>query len=338
MAAQCAQGLPRPAINSTTSAGSPTARPQSSSASLAWISLSISLGYTLGYRQILAHRPTPVAASYLGYPGTMGVDFIDYIIADRIVLPFDRQPCYGENIVHLPVSFMVSDCKRGIAAAAPTRGEAGLPDNGIVFCCFNNHAKIAAPVFAAWMRLLHAVDASVVWLSHASDTVVRNLRAAAAAHGIDPARLVFAPRTAHLADHLARHRLADMFLDTLPYNAHATASDALWAGLPVVTCLGNSLAGRVAASLLEAVGLADLVTPDLSQYEALALRLARDRAALADVKARLGRNLATSPLFDTDRFRRHIEAAYATMWERRQRGERPRGFAIAPSADAAETG
>jgi protein O-GlcNAc transferase len=295
------------------------------------------MGYTHGYRPILAHRPTPIAASYLGYPGTMGVDFIDYIIADRIVLPFDRQPCYGEKIVHLPVSFMVNDCRREIAAAAPTRGEAGLPDDGIVFCCFNNHAKIAAPVFAAWMRLLHAVDGSVVWLSRASDAVVRNLRAAAAAHGIDPARLVFAPRTAHLADHLARHRLADMFLDTLPYNAHATASDALWAGLPVVTCLGNSLAGRVAASLLEAVGLADLVTQDLSQYAALALRLARDRAALADAKARLGRNRANSPLFDTNQFRRNIEAAYTTMWERWQGGECPRGFAIEPSADAAES-
>jgi protein O-GlcNAc transferase len=294
-------------------------------------------GYTLGYRQILARRPVPIAASYLGYPGTMGVDFIDYIIADRIIVPFDRAPCYSENIVHLPVSFMVNDSKREIAQAAPTRSEAGLPNDGIVFCCFNNHAKIAAPVFAAWMRLLQAVDGSVVWLSRASDAVIRNLRAATAAQGVDPARLVFAPRTARLADHLARHRLADMFLDTLPYNAHATASDALWAGLPVVTCRGNSLAGRVAASLLDATGLGDLVTHDLSQYEALALRLARDGAALASVKARLAQNRATSPLFDTDRFRRHIEAAYAMMWERWQRGERPRGFAVEPYRDVAET-
>jgi predicted O-linked N-acetylglucosamine transferase (SPINDLY family) len=263
----------------------------------------------------------------------MGVDFIDYIIADRIILPFDRQPCYGEKIVHLPVSFMVNDCRRGIAAAAPTRGEAGLPDNGIVFCCFNNHAKIAAPVFAVWMGLLHAVEGSVVWLSPASAAVMRNLRATAAAQGIDPARLVFAPRTAHLADHLARHRLADLFLDTLPYNAHATASDALWAGLPIVTCRGNSLAGRVAASLLDAAGLADLVTHDLAQYEALALRLARDGAALAAIKERLAQNRATCPLFDTDRFRRHIEAAYTTMWERWQRGESPRGFAVEPSRE-----
>ena len=294
-------------------------------------------GFTLGYRQILAHRPAPIAASYLGYPGTMGAHFIDYIIADRIIVPFDRAPCYSECIVHLPVSFMVNDCKREIAEAAPTRSEAGLPDHGIVFCCFNNHAKIAAPVFAGWMRLLHAVDGSVVWLSRASDAVMRNLRAAAVAHGIDPTRLVFAPRTAHLADHLARHRLADMFLDTLPYNAHATASDALWAGLPVVTCAGRSLAGCVAASLLEATGLADLVTHDLSQYEALALRLARDGAAIARVKARLAQNRASSPLFDTDRFRRHIEAAYVTMWERWQRGEHPQGFAVEPRAGAPET-
>jgi predicted O-linked N-acetylglucosamine transferase (SPINDLY family) len=268
----------------------------------------------------------------------MGADFIDYIIADRIIVPFDRQSCYSENIVHLPVSFMVNDFGRVIAGRAPTRGEAGLPDHGIVFCCFNNHAKIAAPVFATWMRLLQAIDGSVVWLSRASDAVIHNLRVAAAAHGIDPARLVFASRTAHLADHLARHRLADMFLDTLPYNAHATASDALWAGLPVVTCAGRSLAGRVAASLVEAVGLADLVTHDLWQYEALALRLAHDHTALAGVKARLAQNRTTSPLFDTNLFRRHIEAAYATMWERWQRGERPRGFAVEPCRGAIETG
>jgi protein O-GlcNAc transferase len=294
------------------------------------------MGYTHGYRPILAHRPAPIAVSYLGYPGTMGVDFIDYIIADRIILPFWRQAHYSENIVHLPVSFMATDCGRKVAEAAPTRGEAGLPDNNIVFCCFNNHAKIAAPVFAVWMRLLRALDGSVVWLSRASDAVMRNLRAAAAAHGIDPARLVFAPRTAHLADHLARHRLADMFLDTLPYNAHATASDALWAGLPVVTCRGGSLAGRVAASLLDAAGLADLATHDLAQYEALALRLARDAAALAAVKARLAHSRATCPLFDTDRFVRHIERTYTTMWERWQRGERPLGFAV-ETGEAVET-
>jgi protein O-GlcNAc transferase len=179
------------------------------------------------------------------------------------------------------------------------------------------------------------LDGSVVWLSRANDAVVRNLRAAAAPFGIDPSRLVFAARTEHLADHLARHRLADMFLDTLPYNAHATASDALWAGLPVVTCRGRSLAGRVAASLLEAAGLPDLVTHDLAQYEALALRLARDGAALASIKARLAQNRATCPLFDTDRFRRHVEVAYATMWERWQGGGSPRGFAV--ETDAVET-
>jgi len=288
-------------------------------------------GYTKGCRpEILAHRPSPVAVNYLGYPGTMGADFVDYIIADAIALPFDRQAFFTEKIVHLPNCFQANPQHRADAAATPTRREAGLPDAGFVFCCFNNHAKIAPPVFDAWMRLLGAAAGSVLWLSEADETTAANLRHAAAARGIEPARLVFAPRTRRFEDHLARHHLAGLFLDTLPYNAHTTASDALRAGLPVLTCRGNAMAGRVAASLLDAVGLPELVTTSLADYETLGLRLATDAPLLAGLKAKLELNIATCPLFDADRFRRHIEAAYATMWEIWQRGERPRGFAVAP--------
>jgi len=289
-------------------------------------------GYTAGCRpEILAWRPSPVQVSYLGYPGTMGAEFVDYIIADRIVLPFDRQGFFTEKIVHLPDCYQANASLATTTAATPTRREAGLPDTGFVFCAFNNHAKIAPPVFDIWMRLLGAVDAGVLWLSEADAAAATNLRQAAAARGVDPARLIFAPRMPQFEDHLARHRLAGLFLDTLPYNAHTTASDALRAGLPVVTCRGQSLAGRVATSLLDAVGFADLVTSNLADYEALALRLATDAAMLAGFKARLDRNLQNCALFDADRFRRHIEAAFATMWDIQQRGERPRSFAVVPS-------
>jgi protein O-GlcNAc transferase len=286
-------------------------------------------GYTMGCRpEILAFRPAPIAVNYLGYPGTMGIDFIDYIIADPIVLPFDRGPCYAEKIVHLPDCYQANDRKRAIAAATPTRAEAGLPARGFVFCCFNNAWKISPAMFDVWMRLLKAVGGSVLWLLHDLKEAEANLRREAAARGVDPARLVFAGRMP-LDDHLARHRLADLFLDTLPYNAHTTASDALWAGLPVLTCRGESFAGRVAASLLDAVGLADLVTPSLEEYEALALKLANDAPLLAGFKTRLERNRLRYPLFDSARYCRHIEAAYATMWERWQRGESPESFSVA---------
>jgi protein O-GlcNAc transferase len=293
-------------------------------------------GYTLGDRpEILSFRPAPIAASFLGFAATMGVDFIDYIVADPVVLPLDRQAFYAEKIVHLPGSFLPNDSRRRIGAP-PRRADVGLPDEAIVFCCFNNHAKIVAPVFDVWMRLLRAIEPSVLWLAGANDAVAGNLKGAAAARGVDPARLVFAPRLDRAADHLARHRAADLFLDTLPYNAHTTASDALWAGLPVLTCRGRSFAARVAASLLEAVGLPELVTASLADYEALALRLATDRTRLAAITAKLERNRAAAPLFDTDRFRRHLEAAYRTMWDTWQRGEPPQSFAVAPEGVAGE--
>ncbi len=222
---------------------------------------------------ILARRPAPIQVNYLGFAGTMGADFIDYIIADPVVLPFDQQRFTAERIVHLPDCYQVNDSKRAIAARTPTRRELGLPENGFVFCCFNNNYKIAAQVLDVWMRLLNAAKGSVLWLLRDNDAAEHSLRAAAAARGIDPDRLVFAARLP-LADHLARHRAADLFLDTLPFNAHTTASDALWAGLPFLTCTGATFAGRVGASLLTAVGLGDLITHSLADYEALAQRLA----------------------------------------------------------------
>ena len=285
-------------------------------------------GHTQGTRpEILAYRPAPVQVGYLGYPGTIGADFLDYVLADPVVLPFDRQPFYTEKIVQLPDCYQVNDSTRAIAAETPTRAAAALPDAGFVFCCFNKNYKIRRPIFDIWMRLLAAVPGSVFWLLRDNDGAERNLRREAAARGVDPARLVFADRTS-LADHLARHRLADLFLDTLPYNAHTTASDALWAGLPVVTCLGQAFAGRVAASLLNAIGLPELVTHNLADYEALALRLATDPAALQAARTKLEANRLTQPLFDTERFRCNIEAAYLRMWETWQRGGAAQAFRV----------
>ena len=276
----------------------------------------------------LAFRPAPIQVTYLGFPGTTGTDFIDYIIADAIVLPFDQQPYYTEHIVHLPDCYQVNDRKRMIASRTPTREEFSLPAQGIVFCCFNNAWKITPLIFDVWMRLLRKVAGSVLWLRRDSEHAEQNLCKEAAARGIDPARLVFADPLPHHSDHLARHCLADLFLDTLPYNAHTTASDALWAGLPVLTCRGKAFAGRVAASLLTAAGLPELLTDSLEEYEALALRLATDPLLRSGLRERLRKNRLECSLFDTDRFCRNIEAAYTTMWELWQRGERPRSFSV----------
>jgi predicted O-linked N-acetylglucosamine transferase (SPINDLY family) len=209
----------------------------------------------------------------------------------------------------------------------PSRAEAGLPQTGFVFCCFNNNYKITPEMFDIWMRLLHAVEGSVLWLLEDNAPAARNLRREAQARDIAPERLAFAPRV-NLDEHLARHRLADLFLDTLPVNAHTTASDALWAGLPILTCTGQTFAGRVAASLLHAVGLPELVTESLSGYEQLALKLACDPPVLAAIKTRLSHNRDTHALFDTTRFTRNLEAAYEGMWERQQRGEAPESFSV----------
>jgi predicted O-linked N-acetylglucosamine transferase (SPINDLY family) len=287
-------------------------------------------GFTRNSRPgIFARRPAPIQVNYLGHPGPMGGSFLDYVIADRIVLPFDQQPFYNERIVHLPDSYQVNDAKRDIAEHVPTRGEAGLPQDGFVFCCFNNTYKFTPAMFDVWMRLLHAVEGSVLWLFRENEAVQRNLTREAQLRGIDPSRLVFRGAIAY-RDYLAGYRLADLFLDTLPYSAHATASDALWAGLPLVTMQGKAFAGRVAASLLHAVGVPELVTHSLPDYEELALRLARDPGLLRGLRTRLAAHRTTHPLFDTERFARHIEAAYVTMWETWQRGAEPRAFTVEP--------
>lgn len=259
----------------------------------------------------LAHRPAPVQVSWLGYPGTSGADFIDAILADEIALPASYQAFYSERIVHLPGSFFPMDTVRA-GTAPPSRKEAGLPEAGFVFCCFNHNFKITPPVFDIWMRLLEQVPGSVLWLREGAG---ETLRREAAARGVAPERLVFAGH-APLEVHHARHRLADLFLDTLPYNAHATAADALAAGLPVLTRLGESYPGRVAASLVTAAGLPELVTHSADEYEKLALMLARDPARLTALRERLAANHATAPLFDTAALARNIEAACLKLLEK----------------------
>lgn len=282
------------------------------------------MGFTgIGRTGALARRLAPVQVSYLGYAGTMGADYIDYIIADPYVLPVDQKQFYAEKVVYLPGSFMVNDRKRPIAEIAPSRAECGLPENVFVFCSFNQSYKIVPDVFDTWMRLLKAIEGSVLWLSGAHEAALGNLRREAQLREVDPDRLVFAKRVPSNADHLARHAHADLFLDTLPFNAHSTASDALWAGLPLLTCAGDAFAGRVAASLLSAVGLPELVAASLADYERLALELARNPEQLAASKAKLAQNRLTMPLFDTARFTRNIEAAYTAMHERCRLGLAP---------------
>ncbi|HEY8254379.1 MAG TPA: hypothetical protein VIG39_07045, partial [Rhizomicrobium sp.] len=243
--------------------------------------------------------------------GTTGADFMDYLIADTVVAPDEDQPFFSEKLIHLPYTYFPADPDRAIAAT-PSRAQAGLPESGFVFCCTNNSWKITRPVFEVWMRLLNQVPGSVLLLKAAPADVRANLEREAATHNIGAERLIWAGDVP-LAEHLARYRAADLFLDTSPYNAHATATDALWAGLPVLTPMGEAFAGRVAASLLRAIGMPELVTNNLADYEALALALARDPARLASLKEKLARNIATTPLFDADRFTRDLEAAYLGM-------------------------
>ncbi len=285
-------------------------------------------GYTRNGRPaILTHRPAPIQVNYLGYPGTMGAHFIDYIIVDPFVVPPDQQPFFSERLVHLPDCYQCNDDTREIAEHTPSRAECDLPEQGFVFCCFNNSYKITPAIFDIWMRLLRAVPHSVLWLLDANPWAKANLAREAAARGIVPERLIFAPRLP-LPEHLARHRLADLFLDTLPCNAHTTASDALWAGLPLLTCTGNTFAGRVAGSLLRAIGFGELVTTSLEDYEALALRLAHDGSMLGRLRSRLAQNRRTSPLFDTERYAHNLETAYWRMWERWRTGHPPAAFSV----------
>jgi protein O-GlcNAc transferase len=285
-------------------------------------------GYSGNMRMgIFARRPAPVQVNWLGYPGTLGAGYMDYIIADPVVIPQKEQKFYTEKVVTLPYAYQVNDSRRAIAQNSPGRAEHGLDEKAFVFCNFNQSYKLTPDIFALFLKIMAGVPKSQLWLLQANATFHANLRAEAERQGISGARLVFAP-IVPIEDHLARLSRADLFLDTLPYNAHTTASDALWAGLPLLTCRGETFAGRVAASLLTVMGLPELVTENLGDFEKLALRLAQEPGLLETLRRKITQNRATSPLFDTDLYRRNIESAYKTMWEIAERGEAPRGFAI----------
>jgi predicted O-linked N-acetylglucosamine transferase (SPINDLY family) len=279
-------------------------------------------GHTQGARTgIFALRAAPVQASYVGYPASMGASFYDYIIADSTVIPEDQQSHFAEKIAYLP-DFQVNDASREIANRIFTRAELGLPASGFVFCCFNNTFKITPRVFESWMRILKSVPGSVLFLYAETPAAASNLKAAAAAQGVDAGRLIFGKRLP-MPEYLARFKSADLFLDTLPFNAGTTASDALWAGLPVLTCAGQSFAGRMAASLLQTLDLAALVTTTQRAYEDLAVALAADPARLRGLKEKLERERLNGQLFDARRFAGYLEQAYVQMLERRRAGLPP---------------
>ncbi len=287
-------------------------------------------GYTKDNRAgIFAHRPCPVQAGYLGYPGTMAAPFIDYLIADRMVIPEEQRDFFRERIAWLPDSYQCNT-SRSISEDTKTRAHWGLPEQGFVFCCFNNSFKIGPDIFTVWMRLLQVVRGSALWLLEDNPESRENLQREAEERGIAGSRLVFAARVP-LDQHLARHRHADLFLDTQPYGAHTTASDALWAGVPVLTVAGPTFPARVAASLLHAAGLPELIASDLKAYEAAVLRLASEPGTLAAIRTKLAKNREQTPLFDTGGFTRNLESAYTTMWERNQRRQPPQSFAVSPT-------
>lgn len=286
-------------------------------------------GHTRAARTVaLAKRPAPVQVSYLGFPGTMGAGYIDYIIADPVVIPAEARDIYSEKVVWLPDTFQVNDNTKQIAEARRSRTELGLPEQGFVFCCFNNSYKITPFQFDLWMRLLQEIKGSVLWFSESDPAASANLRREATRRGVNASRLIFTERMP-LADYLASYRQADLFLDTFSYNAGTTASDALWVGLPVLTCLGETFAQRMAGSLLHAVGLPELVTKSHDEYEALALALATEPTRLATLRERLASNRTSHPLFDTRRFTRHLEQAYLAMQQRVDAGLPPDHLVIA---------
>lgn len=279
-------------------------------------------GYTSDTRtKIFSCRPAPVQVNYLGYPGTMGVDYIDYILADRHVIPPEHQQFYSEKVVYLPDTYLPTDSSVSISERTPSRSECGLPETGVVFCSFSHDYKISPPMFDVWMKLLKQVPGSVLWLMSRGEVAQGNLRKEAELRGVDPSRLVFAGRVPLVEDHLARYRQADLFLDTHPYNAHTTAADALMAGLPVVTYMGNAFPSRVAGSLLHAIGVPELITHSLDEYESLALRLALSPNELGAIRQRIRGNKANCSLFDTAGFCRNLEATYIAMWRQTQLGD-----------------
>jgi predicted O-linked N-acetylglucosamine transferase (SPINDLY family) len=284
-------------------------------------------GFTRGHRApILAGRPAKIQVNYLGYPGTLAADWIDYIVADRFVVPPESGCHYSEKLVYMPDSFMVNDSMRPIPGVMPARESLGLPPVGFVFACFNNPYKILPDLFDIWMRLLKRVPGSVLWLHLMIDDrlwtqLQTNFRREAATRGVDGERIVFASYTRSYADHINRLQCADLFLDTLPFNAHTTASDALWASVPLITCPGRSFPARVAGSLLRAIEMPELITSSLAEYEAKALELAKNSSLYTAIRAKLRGNRSTAALFDTARFTRNLEAAYEAMWNRQSNGK-----------------
>jgi predicted O-linked N-acetylglucosamine transferase (SPINDLY family) len=275
-------------------------------------------GFTQEHRAgVFALRAAPLQVSYLGYPGTMGAPYMDYLIADHTLIPAGSELHYAEKIIFLPNSYQINDARRSIAEHTFTRAQLGLPPAGLVFCCFNNSYKIAPSTFDSWMRILKRTEPSVLWLLEDNPAATANLRREALRRGVDAQRLVFAPRVP-LSEHLARHRFADLFLDTLPYNAHTSASDALWAGVPVLTCVGEAFASRVAASLLHAMDLPELITLTPEDYEKLAVALGNDPQHLADIRQKLSEQRLTAALFNTRLSTRHLETAYSRIYERYQ--------------------
>jgi len=279
-------------------------------------------------QRVFSYKPAPIQVNYLGFPGTIGISYMDYIIADKAVIPEESKVHYVEKIAYLPNSYQANDDQRKISDRKFSKTQLGLPKDAIVFACFNNNYKITPPIFDSWMRILSIVQGSVLWLLADNSIAKNNLIRGAIARGIDSSKLVFAERMP-IEEHLARHDLADLFLDTLPYNAHTTCSDALWAGLPVLTLIGNTFPSRVAASLLTAINLPELITNSQEEYEALAIELAMNPKKLADIKLKLANNRLTAPLFDTPLFTKNLECAYIKMYERYQADLQPDHIYIA---------
>jgi predicted O-linked N-acetylglucosamine transferase (SPINDLY family) len=285
-------------------------------------------GFTKDQRTgIFAYCAAPIQISYLGYPGTMGADFIDYIIADKVVIPPIHQPSYSESIIYLPYSYQVNDNTRVISERSLTRIEMGLPEQGFVFCCFNPNYKISPAEFYIWMRLLGKVEGSVLWLLKSNKWSEDNLRLEAENLGISSERLIFAEKKPQ-AEHLARHRLADLFIDTFNVNAHTTTSDALWAGLPVVTKLGKGFAARVAGSLLSAIDMSELITETEQEYESLILDLATNPERLGAIKLKLAANRLSKPLFNTELFTKHLEDGYQRAYQQYFDGKEPEAIYV----------
>ena len=273
--------------------------------------------FGLARQGIFSYKPAPIQVNYLGFPGTIGTQYMDYIIADKVAIPEESKKYYFEKIVYIPNSYQANDDQRKISDRQFSRAQLGLPEDSFVFACFNSNYKITPPIFDSWMRILSHVPKSVLWLLADNPMAKDNLIREASARGIDSSRLIFAERLP-ISEHLSRHDLAGLFLDTLPYNAHTTCSDALWAGLPVLTLLGTTFPGRVAASLLNAIGLPELITNTQEEYEALAIELAMNPKKLEIIKLKLAKNRLTTPLFDTPLFTKNLESAYIKMYEKYQ--------------------